>query len=352
MLKMDKVEIRSVVKYLALKGMTPQEVHDDMRQTLGDGAPAYPTVVKWHREFRCGRESCEDATRSGRPSTSVTQENIDLVSSMVMQDRRMSVKAMAESAGISIGSAHSILTECLMLHKVSARWVPRMLTPDQKATRVAMCHANLQLLYEDRTNFWSRVVTMDETWIHHFDPETKKQSMVWKHRSSPPPKKFRVAPSAGKVMASVFWDSQGVIMVDYLATGGTVTGQYYATLIIQLRENIKAKRRGMLSKGVLLLQDNAPSHTSQVATAAIRDARLQLLQHPPYSPDLAPSDFYLFPRMKDHLRGTRFDSNCDVIAAVGAWLEDQDSEFFFNGITALQHRWEKCVAVAGDYVEK
>ena len=80
---------------------------------------------------------------------------------------------------------------------------------------------------------------MDETWAHHFDPKTKLQSKEWKHVTSPTPVKFRKIASAGKVMASVFWDSEGVLMIDYLERGKTVTGIYYAELIRKLRAVIK-----------------------------------------------------------------------------------------------------------------
>ena len=97
-------------------------------------------------------------------------------------------------------------------------------------------------------------------------------------------------------MASIFWDSQGVIMIDYLEQGYTINIAYYACELRQLHQEI-AKRRGKLTLGVLLLKDNAPAHTLQVAMTAAT--------HPPYSPDMAPSDFYLFPRLKSLLRGTQ-----------------------------------------------
>ena len=87
-----------------------------------------------------------------------------------------------------------------------------------------------------------RVVNKDETWVHHFDPEAKKQNMQWKHPGSSPPKKFKRVSSAGKVMASNFWDSQGFIMVDYLEEGPTIKGAYYADG--RLRQEIIKKRRG------------------------------------------------------------------------------------------------------------
>ena len=90
-------------------------------------------------------------------------------------------------------------------------------------------------------------------------------------------------------MATVFWDSKGVIMVDYKPAGTSITGAYYADLIKQLRGAIREKRRGKLAAGVLLLHDNAPVHKSRVAQAAIHGCRFEQLNHLPYSPDLAPS---------------------------------------------------------------
>ena len=110
------------------------------------------------------------------------------------------------------------------------------------------------------------------------------------------PKKANVVPSAGKVMASAFWDFQGVIMIEYLQKGHTVAGQHFSGKLKRLREVIKKIRPGMLRKEVLFHQDNAPPHTSLVAMARIHDCGFELVPHPPHSPDLAPSDFHLFPR--------------------------------------------------------
>ena len=101
------------------------------------------------------------------------------------------------------------------MSKVSARWIPRMLTEDQKGSRPDNSRYLLSCHEDDPGEFMERVVTRDETWVNHFVPESKRQSIQWKHPGSPPPKKFKKVSSAGKV-TSVFWDNQGVIMVDYL----------------------------------------------------------------------------------------------------------------------------------------
>ncbi|CAH2099845.1 unnamed protein product [Euphydryas editha] len=118
--------------------------------------------------------------------------------------------------------------------------------------------------------------------------------MVWKRLSSPTPKKFKVLSSAGKIMASVFWNAEGIIMIDYLEKRASITGSYYAEQIKMLREAIKEKRRGKLRAKVLFHRDIAPSHKAQVVLHAIREAGFELVEHPPYSTDLVPSDFYLF----------------------------------------------------------
>ena len=92
-------------------------------------------------------------------------------------------------------------------------------------------------------------------------------------------------------MATVFWDAKVIVLVDYLEHGSSITGPYYADLIGQVRAALKEKIRRKLRRGVLFHQDNAPAHTSSEALAAIRNAGFELLRHPSYSPDLAPSDF-------------------------------------------------------------
>ena len=136
----------------------------------------------------------------------------------------------------------------------------------------------------------------------------KMQSKQWKHPGSSPPKKFKRFHLAGMVMASIFWDSHGVIMINYLEQGRTINGAYYAGESRRLCQEIAKKRRGKQTRGALLLQDKAPAHTAQIAMTAATECGFEILPHPPYSPDMAPSDFYLFPKLNFHLRGTQYGS--------------------------------------------
>ena len=153
-------------------------------------------------------------------------------------------------------------------------------------------------------------------------------------------------------MASVFWDAKGIVFIDYLQKGKTINGEYYAKLLRELRQAIKSKRPGELTKGVLLHQENAPAHNSLVAMSAVHDCGFGLIDHTPYSPDLATSDYFLLPNLKQRLAGKRYESNDDAISAVRDFFEGQEENFYAPGIQALQHRWKKCVDHKGDYVEK
>ena len=153
-------------------------------------------------------------------------------------------------------------------------------------------------------------------------------------------------------MATVFWDTKEIILIDYKPAGTSITGKYYANVIKQLKVPIKEKRRGKLAAGVLLLHDIVTVHKSRVAQAAIHECKFEQLNHPPYSPDLAPSDYYLFRNLKSHLRGTRFRDDDELKAATEAWFEDKIDEFFFKGIDCLKEKWAKCIEVKGDYIEK
>jgi len=105
--------------------------------------------------------------------------------------------------------------------------------------------------------------------VYHFDPKSKAQSMAWKHITYPPPRRFRVVSLACEVKATVFWDSEGIVLINCLEHGSTITGTYYADLTWKCWAAMKEKRRGKLCRGVLFHQNNAPAHTSSQAPSAI-----------------------------------------------------------------------------------
>jgi len=283
---MDKIEYRAVIKFFVKEGLTPNEIHKSLW-----GLFSFVTIMKWAAEFKRGRTSLEDDPREGRPKSATPPEIIEQVHDMVLHDRQMKVREISETIGISKERVGYILHDELDIKKLCARWVQRLLTADQKRTRTKTSEQCLERFNKNKTDFVRRFITMDETWIHRYTPESKQQSKQWAEAGCSAPKKTRSVPSAGKVMASVFWDAEGILFTVYLEKGKTITGEYYSNLLTRLDEKIRERRPGLQEKKIFH-QDNAPTPKKSVlAMGKLSDLHYELLEHPPHSPDLAPSDF-------------------------------------------------------------
>ncbi|GBP25707.1 Histone-lysine N-methyltransferase SETMAR [Eumeta japonica] len=156
-----------------------------------------------------------------------------------------------------------------------------MLTPFDKQRRLQTSKNFLELVGDNIEEICDRIVTVDEISVRQYDPKSKQESMQWTTKGERPPKKFKVQKSASKLMATIFWDSEG--------TRGSRTE---ATWEVIARSAV--------------LQDNACVHTARVSRQALKDTGFSEIDHPPYSPDLAPSDYFLFSNLKKELCGRRF----------------------------------------------
>ena len=125
---------------------------------------------------------------------------------VILEDRRILATSITGQLGISRERVGSIIHENLDMRKLSAKWIPKCLNADQK--RQQSSEQISEFFRRDPNDFLSRLVTMDEIWLYHYDPETKQQSMEWRHSGSLRPKEFRVQKSAGKVLASILLGSR------------------------------------------------------------------------------------------------------------------------------------------------
>ena len=125
----------------------------------------------------------------------------------------------------------------------------------------------------DDNAFLDQIVTGDETRISHNTPTSKRRSMEWHHAQSPKrPRKFKQSASAQKLMASVFWDRQGVLLVDFMPCNTTINADAYCATLRCLRQAIQNRRRGKLSYDIVLIHDNACPHTARQTQSLLHDA--------------------------------------------------------------------------------
>ena len=150
---------------------------------------------------------------------------------------------------------------------------------------------------------------------------------------------------------TIFWDCQGVLLVDFLPYGTTINGPHYSLLRHRLRSSILEKRFGKLRHGVLLLHDNASIHKANITQIAIQYTRFVELNHSAYSPDIASKGYYLFSKLKNFLHTSNFETDDEGIMTVNHYLESLGSDFLSRGIERLRNRWIRVIDSQGEYIE-
>ena len=204
---------------------------------------------------------------------------------------------------ISEGRVFKILHKSLGMRKLFSKWVSHLITTDQKQQRFEDYEHCLELFKRGKKVFLRRYVTMNETWIHHDTPETKKSLVEWKATGESRPKRPKTQQWAGKVIASVFWDAHGILFIEYLEKGKTINSDYHMAWLYRLSAEIKKKRPHVQKKKVLFHQNIAPCHKSMKTMVKLNESSFQLLPHPPYSLEMAPRDYWLFSDLKKNAPG-------------------------------------------------
>jgi len=158
----DLVEQRVCVKFCFKLGKTATETWKMFQQASGDECMSQTQCFEWYSPFKTGRTSMDEDPRSGQPSTSTDDVHIDAVRDLILQNRHLTIREIAEDVGISFGSCQAILTEKPNMHRVATKFMPRVLTEDQKANRVNISQELLDHVSVDE-NFLKTIVTGDET---------------------------------------------------------------------------------------------------------------------------------------------------------------------------------------------
>uniref|UniRef100_A0A8C5RFZ3 Transposase n=1 Tax=Laticauda laticaudata TaxID=8630 RepID=A0A8C5RFZ3_LATLA len=303
--------------FLLTKNYKPIEIFWQLCEVYGDNIITEGGVRQWCIKFKNGRTNVHDEQRSGHPSI-VTDELVTKADDKIHENRCFTVTELSLSfPQISHSLLHKIVTQKLGYHKFCARWVPIILTENHKS-------------------------------------QPRQNCSLWSGGTQMPPQKPRKCLqmfSARKIMVTVFWDRQGVL-IDFLEHGSTINSVGYCEMLQKLRKAIQNKRRGKLSSKILFLHDSARPHTANPTQEVLNAFKWEIFPHSPYSPNLAPSDYCLFPRMKTWLGTQHFDDDAELRAGLTDWLKSQTAEFYDNGITKLVNRYDKCLNLFSKYVEK
>ena len=194
--------------------------------------------------------------------------------------------------------------------------------------------------------------------VYTTSKQKPKQMMQWKHKTSPARKEAKVVASAGKVMASVFWDAKGILIIDYFRKDCTLSTESTAPTCWGSSKE-KSNPSGLECCQKCFVSPGQCACTKVFGCNVCYSWLWVWIgwpsQYPSYSPDFAPSDYNLFPNMKKKNwveNGPSYQADHDVISAVDDYFEGQEETFFKTGIRMLKHCWKKCVDRKGDCANK
>ena len=261
----QKTEIcKLYIKYRIRLNIDSKQIFNELCGIYGPQTISMRTVFRWVKAFKAGKFSFEYDTRPGRSKTSVTKANIAAVKIVVEQDARLSVKDMASCTSISQGSVQTILKKLLDLRKVCARWIPHLLTEEQK-TQCLKCARELLKTYKGcYSRVISNLLTGDETWMHMFEPQRRADNKQWKGKDQKRPC-IATRTISSKKMYAIFFNSSGPVVQVPCPSGHTVTGRFYKNSVLKkVKEFYNKKRPSKGWSGVHLLHDNASSHKCKV----------------------------------------------------------------------------------------
>ncbi len=348
-----KLMQRCIIWWLWKHDKTARDIWLDLTAVFLEQTYSLDAVRFWVKEYENGRDKIEDLDHSGRPKTARCEENVEAVMEGVASDRRQTVSQLSFHLQISHASVHRILKKDLKLRKKTAKYVPKLLTAAHKATRIESCRDILQWRRDER-HLLEKVVTGDESYFHLYMPETKEGSRQWLEAGAPRPQKAlrgRGGPRT-KVMLLIFFDCHGVVFRKFYRNQ-TMTKELYLIALQDLFEAIQNRRTQLWRRGnIILHDDNASPHRADIVENWKRRHAIWSLPHPPYSPDLAPADFWLFGRLKKVMRGIRYpDQNVLEFETDRMLGLIPQHEFREAILRKWPHRMRRCLGQEGGYFE-
>lgn len=349
-MELTRESFRAIIFYNFRRGLSQGQCLAELISIFKSEAPSQTTIYRWYSEFRRGRASLGTVPSTGRPKTAVTPENVAVVRRMIQDDRHITYEQIRATLGIGMTAIQTVLHGELGVRKLVSRWVPHNLSEEQKAARVNWCRSTLQRFNGGKSKAVYNIVSGDESWIYSYEPERKHQSAVWVFAGEIKPTKVVRSRSVSKKMVASFVAKTGHVVTVPLEERRTVTADWYTTVC--LPQMISELRRGNPKRRIILHHDNASSHTAQKTSEFLKQENVELMDHPPYSPDLSPNDYFTFPRIKDLLRGQRFQGPEEAVEAYKSTILTMSTSDWNCCYNNWFERMQKCINCNGEYFEK
>ena len=335
------VHFRHILLYYFRKGKNASQAHKKLCAVYGNEALKERQCRNWFVRFRSGDFSLKNAQRSGRP-IEVDETHIKAI---IDSDRHSTTRDIAEKLNVSHTCIEKKLKMLGYVKKLDL-WLPHQLKEIHLTQRISICDSLLKRNEFDP--FLKNLITGDEKWIVYNNVNRKRS---WVMQDEPAQTTSKAEIHQKKIMLSVWWDYKGILYFELMPQNQTINSNVYVQQLAKLNDAIQEKRPVLSNrKGVVFHHDNAKPHTSLVTRQKLLELGWDVLSHPPYSPDLAPSDYHLFRSMQNSLNGKIFNNADDVRSHLIQFFDSKDQKFYERGIFTLPERWQKVIDKNGQYL--
>ena len=326
-----------------MEGISPTQITLRLKNVYGKGCIGFSTVCRLSKSFREGNEEIEDKPREGRPKKN---QFIEPIRKIISENPIVSTKKISEKFEIARGTVKRILNEELKMIRVNLKWIPYSLNEEQKRKRVEISTALYKILSTTEKNKRYLILTCDESWFNWENPYFS----VWKKIGSSTPVNPKLNIARKKLMICVVWSFNGFFSLTSLPKGHKFNKDFFiGTVLNQLKcdfAKIQPKNR---TKGIKLHMDNARPH---FVDEKLKEFGIKRLIHPPYSPGLAPSDFFLFGYLKNQLIGNNFLNNEDLLEEISVILSKIEKSTLESVFEEWKERLLWCINNNGEYLRK
>ena len=337
------MEQRAVVRFFTLKRTKAKDIKTELDEVYGKEALSLSAVKKWRKRFADGRPSLDDDPRPGRPCRS---DLANPIQSLLRERPFISCKVICKKLRIPKTTCLRVLHDELGLLKRHLRWVPHRLEDSQKALRVAFSHDILEVLRRTQENDFAMLLTGDEAWFY----SQYQHDSMWADASEELPTRVRPKISSRKCLICVIWSPMGIHSLLAVPSGSQYNSHFFCdNVLADLKANLTEGSRRKTLQGYFLHLDNAPAHNARISQQAINDLRATRVPQPPYSPDIAPSDFFLFGHIKNEILGMDVTSETQLLETITRSIEKIPKAVLIAVYNEWQKRLQWVIDSAGEY---
>ena len=344
--KKFKIELdqKSIAIFLHLQGKNKKTIFTEMKLALQDKCISYSTITKYIRSYKTFKTvEYEESTPNFHDLKIVNEKILNVLD----EEPFASVRYIARTTGIPKSTVFYHLTNLLSFKSMNLRWVPHNLTEQQKIQRVTISKALIKILRSAKHHSYIYFVTGDESWFEY----SYYPARQWVPIGNKPQTRPNRVLTDKKIMLTVFWNPDGIKLINFLPKGETFNSEYYVQNIICELAKINSGYPDIDGRRLTVHADNARPHISKSATNAMTNNGLKRAPHPPYSPDISPSDFFLFGYIKNKMEGHSFESREEVERYITEILQQIPNDMLKRVFSEWERRLEQLIHTNVEYIQ-